>query len=59
MTNSNRKFRPLPLLEIEEERNQLFIKIFETLKNIETEYPLLLPTGNDAKSRTTQNFYQK
>lgn len=59
LTNQSRKFRALPHLEIEDERNQLFIKIMDTLKNIEAEYPLLLPTGTDAKSRTTQNFYQK
>ena len=53
MTNPNRKFRSLPKLDIEDERNNILIKIFDTLKNIEVEYPLLLPSGNDAKSRTT------
>lgn len=44
-------------MEVEDERNALVLKILETLKNIEQEHPLLLPAGNDAKSRTTQNFY--
>jgi hypothetical protein len=35
LTNTKRKFRPLPHLDVEEERNMLFQKIFETLKNIE------------------------
>lgn len=59
MTNTTRKFRPLPLLETENERNFIFLRIFETLKNIEVDFPLLIPTGNDAKTRTAQNFYQK
>lgn len=57
MTNTTRKFRPLPLLETENERNIIFLRIFDTLKNIEVDFPLLIPTGNDAKTRTAQNFY--
>jgi len=53
LTNQTRKFRALPLLEVEDARSVLFAKIFDTLKNIEAEFPLLLPSGNDAKSRTT------
>lgn len=59
LTNATRKFRPLPHLETEDERNILFQKVMDTLKNMEQEFPLLLPSGTDAKSRTTQNFYQK
>ena len=59
MTNSTRKFRPLPLLDAENDRNALFCRIFETLKNIESEHALLIPAGNDSKARTSQNFYQK
>ena len=49
----------MPLLEAEDERNQIFLKIFETLKNIEQDFPLLLPSGSEVKNRTSQNFYQK
>jgi hypothetical protein len=47
MTNTTRKFRPLPLLDAENDRNTLFCRIFETLKNIESEHALLIPSGND------------
>lgn len=57
LTNTTRKFKQFPQMEVEDERNALVLKILETLKNIEQEHPLLLPAGNDAKSRTTQNFY--
>ena len=57
LTNTTRKFRALPLLEVEDQRSILFGKVFTTLKNIEQEFPLLLPNSADAKSRTTTNFY--
>jgi len=59
LTNTTRRFRALPLLEIEDARSVLLAKLLDTLKNIEQEFPLLVPSGNDAKARTTQNFYQK
>lgn len=59
MTNPHRKFRPLPKLDIEDERNTLFLQIFDTLRNIEGMHPLLLPSGNDPSSRTASNFYKK
>jgi hypothetical protein len=37
----------LPLLDAENDRNTLFCRIFETLKNIESEHALLIPSGND------------
>jgi hypothetical protein len=35
------------------------MKIFNTLRNIEQDYPLLVSTGNDRQSRTAQNFFSK
>lgn len=59
MTNPHRRFRALPRLEIEEERNTLFMQIFDTLRNIEGMHPLLLPSGSDPTSRSSSNFYKK
>ena len=59
LCNQTRKFREFPQAELEEGRNTLFMKVFDTLRNIEQEHPLLIPNANDAKSRTTSNFYQK
>lgn len=52
MTNSTRVFRDFPQLEEEELRTQLFIKILDTLKNLEAEMPLLISANVDPKSRT-------
>ena len=35
LTNKNRKFRALPKLETENERNQEFVKMLATLRNVE------------------------
>ena len=35
------------------------MKIFNTLRNIEHDYPLLISTGNDKQSRTAQNFFSR
>lgn len=61
MCNKDRSF-PVTTQMIEEvERSQLFAVIFDTLRNIEADHPLLLPiAGTDARgARTGQNFYQK
>ena len=36
-----------------------FLKIFDTLRNLENDYPLLISTGNDRQARTQQNFFNK
>ena len=43
----------------EDLRAEKFLKIFDTLRNIELDIPLLISAGNDRQSRTQQNFYQK
>jgi hypothetical protein len=58
MTNSTRIFKTFSHLAEEEERSHLFVKILDTLRNIEAEFPLLISTNSDPKARTAQNFYQ-
>jgi len=53
MTNSTRTFRTFTHLSEEDDRSQLFVKILDTLKNIELELPLLISNGVESKSRTT------
>ena len=43
----------------EEERAVRLMKIFNTLRNVEIDFPLLISTGNDRQSRTAQNFFSK
>jgi hypothetical protein len=61
MCNASRTFKSSDKLLEEDLRCQLFNKIFDTLNNIEREYPLLLQTpgtGSDVKAaRTQQNFF--
>ena len=61
MCNKDRSFPVTAQMTEEVERSKLFAIIFDTLKNIEAEYPLLHPiAGTDARGgRTGQNFYQK
>jgi len=43
----------------ENERAVRLMKVFNTLRNIEIDFPLLISTGNDRQSRTAQNFFSK
>jgi len=43
----------------ENERSIRLLKVFNTLRNIEADFPLLISTGNDRQSRTAQNFFSK
>lgn len=52
MTNATRKFRPLPKLETENQRNTLFCQILDTLRNIEQHHPLLVATGTESAARS-------
>jgi hypothetical protein len=49
----------MPQTTEEEERAVKLMKILNTLRNIEQDYPLLISTGNDKQSRTAQNFFSK
>ena len=52
LCNRERLFnQPEPFLE-EVERQRKFQIIFETLKNIEIDFPLLISAANDRQSRT-------
>lgn len=58
MCNPDRFF-PVTRQQTEENsRAEKFLKIFETLRNIELDHPLLLSAVNERQGRTTQNFYQ-
>ena len=57
--NKNRVFTQTRQFLEEEVRSQKFAKIFDSLRNIETDYPLLISSLNDRQSRTQQNFFQK
>ena len=59
MCNKERNFPTTKQVIEEENRAKKFTKIFDTLRNIETDYPLLISSLNDRQSRTQQNFYQK
>ena len=59
MCNKERSFPVTKQVIEEENRAKKFTKIFDTLRNIETDYPLLISSLNDRQSRTQQNFYQK
>jgi len=59
MTNSTRTFKTFANLNEEDNRSILFLKILDTLKNIEAELPLLISNGSDQKARTTQNFFNQ
>ncbi len=57
MCNQDRKF-PITVQEVEENlRHERLSRIFETLKNIENDYPLLIGGPNDWAARTGQNFF--
>ena len=57
MTNSTRTFKTFSHLAEEDERSEIFMRILDTLKNIEAEIPLLISAGGDAKSRTASSFF--
>ena len=60
MCNADRVF-PMTKQEKEEIlRSERFNRIFDTLKHVEAELPLLVPTQNDraAPARSGQNFYK-
>lgn len=59
MCNSERVFNTTRQEQEEELRCQRFLKIFDTLRNIENDFPLLISSGNDRQSRTQQNFFNK
>ena len=59
LCNSERVFNKTRQEQEEESRAQKFIKIFDTLRNIENDFPLLISSGNDRQSRTQQNFFNK
>ena len=59
MCNSERNFPKTRQEQEEESRTLKFIKIFDTLRNIENDFPLLISSGNDRQSRTQQNFFNK
>lgn len=57
MCNEERNF-PMTLQEKEEIlRGERFQRIFDTLKNIENDFPLLIPSNNERAARSGQNFY--
>jgi hypothetical protein len=59
MCNQERKFKvPKPYLE-EVERERQFQIVFDTLRNIENDFPLLISSANDRQARTQQNFFSK
>lgn len=59
MCNTERTFNKTKQEQEEETRAQKFVKIFDTLRNMENDFPLLLSSGNDRQSRTQQNFFNK
>ena len=59
MCNKERSFETSKQALDEDIRAERFLKIFDTLRNIELDIPLLISAGNDRQSRTQQNFYQK
>ena len=57
MCNEERIF-PMTLQEKEEIlRNERFQRIFDTLKNIECDIPLLTSSNNERAARSGQNFF--
>jgi len=52
MCNSERIFNKSKHEQEEESRAQKFLKIFDTLRNIENDHPLLISSGNDRNART-------
>ena len=59
MCNKERVFEEPKQALDEMVRAEKFMKIFDTLRNIEQDIPLLISAGNDRQSRTQQNFYNK
>ena len=59
MCNKERQFETTKQTIDEDVRAERFVRIFDTLRNIEQDIPLLISAGNDRQSRTQQNFYQK
>ena len=60
MCNAERAF-PMTKQEKEEIlRMERFMRVFDTLKNIEAEYPLMVPSQNEraAPARSGQNFFK-
>ena len=57
MTNSSRTFKTFSHLAEEDERSEIFMRILDTLKNIEAEIPLLISAAGDTKTRTVSNFF--
>ena len=51
MCNAERTFNKTPEELEEEDRAKKFLKIFDTLRNFEQDYPLLISSGNDRQSR--------
>jgi len=57
MCNADRNF-PVTAQEQEEcLRSDRFMRIFDTLRNIENDYPLLVSGGNERAARSSSNFY--
>ena len=52
MCNKERVFETPKQVLDEEHRCEKFLKIFDTLRNIELDIPLLISAGNDRQSRT-------
>jgi hypothetical protein len=52
MCNKERYFTTPRQADEEWERSQRFMIIFDTLRNIENDFPLLISTTNDRQSRT-------
>ena len=52
MCNKERIFETTKQAMDEEVRAERFMKIFDTLRNIELDIPLLISAGNDRQSRT-------
>ena len=51
MCNADRAFNKTVEEREEDDRAKRFIKIFDTLRNFEQDYPLLISSGNDRQSR--------
>ena len=47
MCNQDRVFPKSKHEQEEESRAQKFVKIFDTLRNMENDFPLLISSGND------------
>ena len=56
MCNAERKFPMTPQEHEERLRSERFSRIFETLRNIEADYPLLI-TNTTEKGRSQSNFF--